>query len=185
MIQNDLRGTSLFLVGMMGAGKTSVGRILARKLGYRFCDTDGVIEQAVGKPITQIFEESGEAEFRQLETQVLGEVASFTRMAIATGGGIVTTPKNWSYLQHGVVIWLDVPVDRLYQRLRRDTTRPLLQHPDPEGRLRELLEQRRSLYAQADVRVEVTGDETSEQVADMVLGAIVSILKQPHNPDHN
>lgn len=174
-----LKGTSIFMIGMMGCGKTTVGQLLADALGYRFFDTDALVEQVAGITVRQIFETDGEAKFRELETQVLAEVSAYGRLVIATGGGIVMNRQNWSYLHHGVVVWLDVPVDHLYQRLAADTTRPLLQNPDPKGKLSTLLEQRRSLYSQADVRVVLQGDEPPQTVCDRVIADTRSILNPP------
>lgn len=171
-----LKGTSIFLIGMMGCGKTTVGQILAAQLGYRFLDTDALVEQAATMTIADIFAQSGETAFREIETQVLAEVSTYSRLVVATGGGIVIARQNWSYLHHGVVVWLDVPVDHLYRRLQEDTQRPLLQDPDPKGKLHHLLEERRSLYAQADVRVVLQGDEPPEWVSDRVLEDIGKIL---------
>lgn len=173
----DLKGVNLYLIGMMGCGKTTVGRILAQQLGYRFFDTDAVIEQAAGQTVSEIFATAGEAAFRQLETQVLAELSAYKRLAIATGGGIVLHPMNWSYLRHGVVVWLDASIDQLYDRLAGDTSRPLLQDPDPKGRLRSLLDQRRSFYAQADVHTRVPVGASPKQVAIAVLDGIQPILR--------
>lgn len=171
-----LKGVSLYLVGMMGAGKTTVGRELATYLGYRFVDTDAVISQVTGKSITQLFADVGEEAFRQLESQVLAEVSAYTNLVIATGGGIVLRRKNWSYLHHGLVVWLDVPVELLYARLAADTTRPLLQDADdPLAKLRVLLEQRQPLYRQADLQITVTND-TPQQLATRVLEKIPTVL---------
>lgn len=173
-----LKGVNLYLVGMMGAGKTTVGRELATQLGYGFVDTDAVIVQvAKGESINQLFAKEGEAAFRQLESKVLAEVAAYTKLAIATGGGIVLRRENWSYLHHGLIVWLDVPVELLYTRLADDTTRPLLQDNDLLGKLRSLLEQRQPLYAQADLKITVSDAETPQQVAMRVLEEIPSVLK--------
>lgn len=180
-----LQGLNVYLIGMMGSGKTTVGQVLAQQLGYQFFDTDAVIEQAAGQPITQLFAELGEAGFRQLESQVLAELSAYTRLAIATGGGIVTRRENWSYLRHGVVVWLDVPLEQLQTRLQADTTRPLLQQGELTQRLQTLLAQRRSLYAQADVRVEFVPAEPLEQLANRILQEIRLIIKpQLPPPDY-
>ncbi|MEC4819292.1 MAG: shikimate kinase [Scytonema sp. PMC 1069.18] len=178
-MSNDLlKGVNLYLIGMMGAGKTTVGRLLAQQLSYGFVDTDSVIEKAAGgKSINQLFAEQGEAGFRQLESEVLQQVCAFTKLAIATGGGIVIKPENWSYLHHGLIVWLDVPVEILYARLAEDTTRPLLQDSDPKGKLRSLLEQRQHLYAQADLRIPVNEGEAPEKIATRVLEEIPSVLR--------
>ena len=167
---------------MMGAGKSTVGQQLAKRLNYRFADTDTIIEQAAGRPITDIFAAEGESAFRELETQVLSQLAPYIRMTIATGGGIVIERKNWSYLQHGVVVWLDAPVDVLFDRLSGDQTRPLLQAPDPKKILETLLNQRRSLYAQADVTVAVQANHTPDEIGDQILDGIQRILRPEQLP---
>jgi len=176
-VNDVLKGVNLFLIGMMGAGKSTVGKILAERLNYRFFDTDAVIEQSTQQSIAQIFSESGESAFRELETEVLSQLSAYTRMAIATGGGIVTERKNWSYLHHGIVVWLDVPAEVLYERIKHDTSRPLLQTPNPIQTLNVILNQRRSLYAQADLSVPVSAKDTPTDVADYVLETLPSVLK--------
>lgn len=172
-----LRGINVYLVGMMGAGKSAVGRPLAAGLGYGFLDADTALEQVAGRPIPELFAEEGEAAFRELETAVLGQIAGFHSLVVATGGGVVGRPVNWGHLQQGVVVWLDAPESLLLERLRADSTpRPLLQTPDPAARLRELLEARRPLYAQADLRILQEG-ESPQQVAARVLAALPSILR--------
>ncbi len=172
-----LQGVNLYLIGMMGAGKTTVGQLLAKQLSYGFVDTDNVIAQAAGRSINQIFAEEGEAAFRQLESDVLAQVCAYTRLTIATGGGIILRRENWSYLHHGLIVWLDVPVELIYNRLAEDTTRPLLQDVDPQGKLRSLLIERTPLYSQADLKITVNQEETPEQIANKVMEAIPSVLK--------
>lgn len=172
-----LKGVNLYLIGMMGAGKTTLGRILAKELGYRFVDTDELIERVAGQSITEIFATEGEAAFRETETKVLAEVSAYKKLAISTGGGIVLRQQNWSYLHHGIVVWLDVPVQQLYERLREDTSRPLLRDPDPLAKLQSLYESRQRLYAQADVHILTGAGETPEQLAPRVLEEIRKVLK--------
>ena len=172
-----LKGVNLYLIGMMGAGKTSVGRELAQKLNYRFFDIDDIIERVAGQTINEIFAGAGESAFRQIESQVLAELSAYTNLAIATGGGIVLRRENWSYLHHGLVVWLDVPVEILISRLADDSTRPLLKDSDPALKLQTLLDQRQSLYAQADLRITVSDGETPEQVATRVMEQIPTVLK--------
>ncbi|MEH2348229.1 MAG: shikimate kinase [Nostoc sp.] len=172
-----LQGVNLYLIGMMGVGKTTVGRLLAKHLGYGFVDTDDVITQATGKSINQLFAEVGEAEFRQVESDVLSQVCAFTKLTIATGGGIVLRRENWGYLHHGLIVWLDVPVELLYSRLAEDTTRPLLQDTDLKGKLRSLLEQRTPLYSQADLHITVQEGETPEDIANRIIEVIPSVLR--------
>ncbi|MGV0026363.1 shikimate kinase [Phormidesmis priestleyi] len=170
---------NLYLIGMMGAGKTTIGRLLAQQLDYQFFDTDTIIEQATGQSISQIFAESGEEAFRQLETKVLAELSPYTGLAIATGGGIVLKPENWGYLRHGVVVWLEVPLDQLCQRLQNDRSRPLLDYPETlENRLNTLLTQRQHLYTQADVKIAVQADESPTALSDRVMEAIAQACHQ-------
>lgn len=166
----------------MGCGKTTIGQLLAQQLSYRFFDTDRLIEQSTQQSVSQIFAESGEVNFRQLETQVLAELSSYTRLVVATGGGIVLQRQNWSYLHHGIVLWLDVPVEQLLDRLQGDQTRPLLQTPNPIATLQHLLEQRRHLYAQADVRLTVAPNTTPIEVVEQAIAAIQQVVKPPAQP---
>ena len=178
-LKQRLAGRSLYLVGMMGSGKTSTGRPLAERLGYGFVDADAVIEQAAGCSIPDIFDRDGEAGFRSLESQVLSAISQRHSLVVATGGGVVTQPENWGMLHSGIVIWLDVMPDQLLQRLNADSTvRPLLQTADPEAALNALLNKRRPLYAEADLTV-VINDETPEAVADGILQLVPSLLKDP------
>ncbi|MGB7085641.1 MAG: shikimate kinase [Phormidesmis sp.] len=166
-----LKKTNLYLIGMMGAGKTTIGRKLANRLGYRFLDTDALIEQTTGQPITELFASEGEAVFRQLESQVLADVSAHTRLVVATGGGVVTQPMNWSYLRHGVVIWLDVPVPVLVSRLSGDSSRPLLANTDLSSKLESLMANREAQYAQADLRIAYEGRSVGK-TCDRILEAL-------------
>ena len=178
-LKQRLAGRSLYLVGMMGSGKTSTGRPLAERLGYGFVDADAVIEQAAGCSIPDIFDRDGEAGFRSLESQVLSAISQRHSLVVATGGGVVTQPENWGLLHSGIVIWLDVVPEQLLQRLKADSTvRPLLQTADPEVALNTLLNERRPLYAEADLTV-VINDETPEAVADGILQLVPNLLKDP------
>ena len=178
-LKQRLGGRSLYLVGMMGSGKTSTGRPLAQQLGYGFVDADAVIEQAADCSIPEIFERDGEAGFRALESQVLTAISQRHSLVVATGGGVVTQQENWGLLHSGIVIWLDVVPGQLMQRLKADSTvRPLLQTDDPDAALNALLNQRRPLYAEADLTV-VIDQETPEAVADGILQLLPSLLKDP------
>ena len=178
-LKQRLGGRSLYLVGMMGSGKTSTGRPLAERLGYGFVDADAVIEQAAGCSIPDIFDRDGEAGFRSLESQVLSAISQRHSLVVATGGGVVTKPENWGLLHSGIVIWLDVVPDQLLHRLNADSTvRPLLQTTDPEAALNALLNMRRPLYGEADLTV-VINDETAEAVAEGILQLLPSLLKDP------
>ena len=137
-LKERLSGRSIYLIGMMGSGKTSTGRPLAKRLGYGFVDADAVIEQVAGCTIPEIFERDGEAGFRSIESQVLNAISQRHSLVVATGGGVVTKPENWGQLHSGIVVWLDVNRAQLHRtRLQDDSTqRPLLQQPNPEAALR-------------------------------------------------
>jgi shikimate kinase len=176
-----LKGLNLYLIGMMGAGKTTIGQQLAAALSYQFFDTDSVVEQATGQSVSDLFATVGEPAFRQLETQALAELTTYRRLVVATGGGVVLNQSNWSYLQQGVIIWLDVPVATLFDRLKSDTPRPLLQTPDPMAKLQSILEARQPLYQQADLQIAITPEESPEAIASRILTDIPKVLK----PDHS
>ncbi len=173
-MQELLRGINIFLIGMMGTGKTTVGKLLAQQLNYRFFDTDVLIERVTQQPINKIFATTGEENFRHIESQVLAEVSACTKSVIATGGGVILKPKNWSYLRHGLIIWLDAPVELLVQRLAQDKTRPLLQETDLTKKLYSLLEERKSLYAQGDLQILINKNDTPGVVVSNILEKIPS-----------
>ena len=138
---------NIFLVGMMGAGKTTVGRELAKRLGRRFVDCDHAIEARTGVAIPVLFDIEGEEGFRRRESQELEELVREPDLVVATGGGIVLAEDNRRLLKdRGFVIYLDVAPDVLFERTRHDRNRPLLQVADPRGRIRELYRQREPLY---------------------------------------
>ncbi|MDX2256459.1 MAG: shikimate kinase [Pseudanabaenaceae cyanobacterium bins.39] len=188
-----LNGTNIFLIGMMGSGKSTVGKILAQRLNYNFLDTDTLIEQCAGKSIPQIFADDGEPTFRDLEQQVLAQVAAHTRLVVATGGGIVMRSLNWSHLHNGIVIWIDAPIEVLHDRLLHEVAqRPLLNPDNLQQRLQDIYEQRRDRYAQADIAIMVNASEDPTAVCDRLLTMVaerISIdrLKQmpPSSLDRN
>jgi shikimate kinase len=140
---------NLYLIGMMGAGKTTIGRQLARRLSKRFVDLDHELERRTGVRIPVIFEIEGEPGFRRRESQVLGELASESGLVVATGGGVVLDPDNRACLaRSGLVIYLNVPPEVLFDRTRHDRNRPLLQVADPRARIEQLHAQRDPLYRQ-------------------------------------
>ena len=178
-LKQRLGGRSLYLIGMMGSGKTSTGRPLAERLGYGFVDADAVIEEAAGCSISEIFQRDGETEFRALEKQVLNSISQRHSLVVATGGGVVTQKENWGLLHSGIVIWLDVVQEQLLKRLQADrTVRPLLQTADPEAALNKLLAERKALYAEADLTV-VIDDEPPETIADGIVQLLPGLLKDP------
>ena len=138
---------NVFLVGLMGAGKTTVGRTLAKRLDLEFVDTDREIEARTGVSIPTVFDIEGEEGFRRRESEVLKLVAGKTRQVIATGGGVVLRPENRECMRAGgFVVYLNVPPNILWERTRHDRNRPLLQVDDPLRRLRELYAIRDPLY---------------------------------------
>lgn len=171
-LNQRLKGINLYLIGMMGAGKSSTGNALAAALGYQFFDTDTVVEAAAGQTIPEIFAHHGEEYFRQLETNVLAELSAYKQLVIATGGGIVIRRENWSYLHHGVVVWLNAPTAVLKQRLAGDMGRPLLQTNNWEGTLERLQQEREPLYSLADVQVKVAVDEGIDAIAARTLALV-------------
>jgi shikimate kinase len=140
--------SSIFLVGMMGAGKTSVGKVLARRLGKTFFDSDHVIEERTGVKISVIFDLEGETGFRARESAVIDELSAVQNAVVATGGGAVLMPRNREVLrERGTVVYLRAAVSELWNRTRHDRHRPLLQTSDPHARLCELYAQRDPLYS--------------------------------------
>jgi shikimate kinase len=164
---------SLYLVGMMGAGKSTVGRLLARRLKLRFLDCDHEIERRCGVKIPLIFEIEGEAGFRAREAQVLAELAALKSVVLATGGGVVMAEENRRRLaEHGTVIYLRARPEDLYQRVRHDLNRPLLATRDPLRRLRELHAERDPLYASIADLVVDTGKQTVQALARELVGRL-------------
>ena len=151
-----LQSGNLILVGMMGSGKTTMGRALSRHLGKAFVDSDEEIQKRTGVTIPHIFDIEGEAGFRQRETAAICDLAGRDNMVLATGGGAVLEEQNRTMLQqNGIVIYLKASVHDLWQRTRHDRNRPLLQTDDPHAKLTELFQQRDPLYRQvADIVVQ-------------------------------
>lgn len=138
---------NIILIGLMAVGKSTVGRLLASMLGYRFLDADQVIEARAGAPIPWIFDCEGETGFRDREQQVLDEVTRESGIVLATGGGAVLRPANRALLkERGIVVLLESSIDRLVDRTRRDTKRPLLRQGDPREILTRLAQERGPLY---------------------------------------
>jgi len=163
--RGDVPG-SIFLVGMMGAGKTSVGRILAKRLQKTFYDSDHVIEDRTGVKIPVIFEIEGEAGFRVRESAVVDELTALRDIVLATGGGAVLSEKNRDRLStRGTVVYLRASVRDLLNRTRHDKNRPLLQAADPRARLTELYEKRDPLYREV---AHLTVDTGNQSITSLV-----------------
>lgn len=155
-MENYYNTKNVYLIGLMGSGKTTIGRSLAKRLGFGFVDSDREIEARTGVSIPTIFEIEGEDGFRKREAQVIAEVSRQSGVVVATGGGAVLRPENRENLRaHGFVVYLNVPPQTLWERTRHDRNRPLLQVADPLLKLKELFDQRDSLYREvADLIVD-------------------------------
>jgi shikimate kinase len=166
---------NLFFIGPMGAGKTTIGRQVAKQLRREFYDSDKVIEERTGVSISLIFELEQEAGFRKREAAVINELTQKNNIVLATGGGAVLAEQNRKHLsERGHVIYLFAPIDQLLQRTKRDTSRPLLQTEDPRKKLEELMAVRDPLYREiADTVIETDGSPVRQ-----VITKIVKLAKQ-------
>jgi shikimate kinase len=164
-------GGNIFLVGLMGAGKTSVGKLLARRLGKSFCDCDQEIERATGVRIPIVFEIEGEAGFRSRERKMLAELTQRSGIVLATGGGAVLCAENREALkERGTVVYLCATPHELWQRTRHDRNRPLLHTPNPLAKLTALFNERDALYREVAHLVVDTGSQS--------VGALATRLEQ-------
>jgi shikimate kinase len=151
-MNNDRQLVNIALIGFMGTGKTSVGRLVADMLHFDYLDTDETIQTHTGRTITDIFNTDGEPAFRALEQKVVQELAVRTKAVIATGGGLPTNPDNLASLKsHALVACLWASPEKIWERVRHQSHRPLLHNEDPQARIRELLAAREPFYKQADV----------------------------------
>jgi len=168
-MQNDRRIVNLALIGFMGTGKTSVGRLAAEYLNFEFLDTDELIQTRTGRTITDIFAVEGEPAFRALEQQLVQELAGRGQLLIATGGGLPTHAQNLAALKgHALVVCLWASPEKVWERVCHQGHRPLLNDPDPRRKIRELLAAREPFYKQADVLVN-TDLRTLREVAQQVV----------------
>ncbi len=164
---------SVVMVGMMGAGKTAVGTVLARKLAVPFLDSDEAIVHAAGRSIAEIFERDGEAFFRAREAEVIARLLRAEPCILSTGGGAFLATSNRALIHDlGLSVWLKVDLDVLWQRVRHKNTRPLLRTANPRETLAALLKARLPSYAQADISVDGAADITTDEMADRVIAAI-------------
>ena len=180
---------NIFLVGLMGAGKTSVGKLLARRLGKAFSDCDQEIERSTGVRIPVIFEIEGEAGFRARERRIVAELAQRSGIVLATGGGAVLAPENRSALhEHGIVVYLCASPHDLWQRTRHDRNRPLLQTANPLGKLMELFTERDPLYREIADLVVDTGNQSVSALAHRLEQKLAQLAgardpSEEHAPD--
>ena len=172
---------NIILVGLMGSGKTSVGKVLARLLNKDFVDSDHEIERVTGVRVPVIFEIEGEAGFRARERKMIAEIVARENILLATGGGAVLAKENRDLLRaHGTVIYLRAPVKSLLKRTQHDRSRPLLQVADPAAKLTELYEQRDPLYREVAHLIV----DTSNQSVRTLAAQIEAKLKTFANPEH-
>ena len=172
-----LDGRPLVLVGMMGAGKTTVGRRLASQLGRTFLDSDDEIEKAAQMTIPEIFEQRGEPEFRAGETRVIARVLKDRDIVLATGGGAFVSPETRAQVKAGAVsVWIKADFDLLFQRVSRRSNRPLLKTANPRATLQKLIDDRYPIYAEADVTV-VSRDVPQDVVAADLIDAVLAHLQ--------
>ena len=167
-----IKGRSIFLIGMMGCGKSQTGLKLAELLKYKYIDLDSLIEKWAQKSINQIFKDEGEDNFRVLETNCLKETIKIPSLVISTGGGIVTKSENWGILRQGIITWIDIDKDIALERLQNEIeNRPLLKGENMNNLYTSIYKSRKNLYSQADLRIEVK-KENIEEVAMKIIYAI-------------
>ncbi|GGY16564.1 shikimate kinase [Paludibacterium paludis] len=170
---------NLFLVGLMGAGKTTVGRALARRTGRTFYDSDHEIETRCGVRVATIFDIEGEQRFRDRESSVIADLVGLDNIVLATGGGAVLRPANRELLKtHGKVIYLRANIDDLLSRTLHDRNRPLLRTADPRAKLESLYRERDPLYREiADLVV-----DTTQQNVNLLVAELEHLLRSPTPP---
>ena len=177
-LRRKLQSGNLIFVGMMGSGKTTMGRTLARHLGKVFVDSDEEIQKRTGVNIPHIFDVEGESGFRLRETAVLADLVKRDNMVLATGGGVVLAEQNRALLkQSGIVVYLSASVHDLWHRTRHDRNRPLLQTGDPYAKLMELHQQRDPLYRQAADIVIQSGKQSAHNLMLHLVGKIEAFRK--------
>ncbi|HYH04649.1 MAG TPA: shikimate kinase [Bacillota bacterium] len=160
----------IVLIGFMGTGKSSLGRLLAEELGYQFIDTDQIIEERQQRSIAEIFRSDGEAGFRKLEAELAQELRMADRLIVATGGGFPLNPENIRAVRdNGIVIALTATPEAIYQRVVREQHRPLLVEGDPLERITALLEARNGIYQNSDLTIDTTGKSLTEMATAIIV----------------
>lgn len=168
--KNNVPAYNIVLTGFMGTGKTTVGKILAERLNFRFLDMDAEIEKKAGKPISAIFAQEGEPHFRELERQLVQELSALSGLVIATGGGVVLNGDNIKdFSRTGLVVCLQATVDDILQRIAQEHHRPLLEKDsDRKGRITTLLKERAPFYARIQTQVKTT-DRNPDEIASEII----------------
>ena len=165
----------IVFVGIMGSGKSAVGRLVADRLSLPFHDTDAVLEDSVGLSIADIFERCGEAAFRKMESETLVRLLGGAPAVVATGGGAFVNPGNRSIIhRHATSVWIDASIDTLWERVRKNSKRPLLLVEDPRSELGRLLDERLPAYALSSIRVPSDNDTSVQDMADRVVATLAS-----------
>ncbi len=176
-----LNEVMIVLVGLMGAGKTTVGRRLATALHCPFYDVDEELEKAAGRSVADIFEDFGETAFREGESKVLARLLSGKAGVMATGGGAFMNPQNRQRIKDKAIsVWLHADIDVLMERVSRRDTRPLLRRDNPRAIMTKLIEQRYPVYAQADITIE-TGHSPHQQAVEDIISALAAWNKDKNN----
>lgn len=163
---------NIVLVGMMGAGKTTVGELLATKLNRELKDIDRVIEQEQKKSIIEIFTDDGEEAFRKLESETIEKFSNMSDLIISTGGGALEKANNLSNLQkNGIIIYLKADIEELFKRVKNETQRPLLKEQDPLEVIKKLIKKREKFYLMADITI-ITDNKSPEKITEEIIKAI-------------
>ena len=164
---------NIVLIGLMGTGKSAIGRTIGKKLGRRFIDTDRFIERKLGKTIPELFEQEGEVRFRLIEKEIIKKVSQYIGIVIATGGGVIKDPDNFKHLKEsGWIIALYASPETIYKRIEGKRIRPLLlNQEDPLQVLEKIMEDRKSMYAQADFHIDTENKEINE-IADEIVNLL-------------
>jgi shikimate kinase len=169
LIREKLGGHAVVLVGLMGAGKSTIGRRLAERLGIRFVDADQEIEKAAGKTIPEIFQDHGEAYFRDGERKVIARLLGSGAQVLATGGGAFMNEETRKNVRAaGVSVWLRADLPLLMKRVKKRSNRPLLRNDDPEAAMRRLIDERYPVYAEADITIDSRDVAHSSMVGEVI-----------------
>ncbi|HEV2513747.1 MAG TPA: shikimate kinase [Devosia sp.] len=182
-LQRLLGRRPIVLIGMMGAGKTTVGRRLAARLGRHFVDSDEEVEKAAGMTIEDIFRTHGEADFRAGEVKVIARLLKDHNIVLGTGGGAFINPETRALVKDAAIsVWIKADFELLFQRVSRRSNRPLLKTANPRETLQKLIEVRYPVYAEADVTI-VSRDVPQDQVASEVIDAVLAHLTAEQSND--
>jgi len=171
----------------MGAGKSTIGKMLAQRIGYKFYDTDHLVMRGFGKPVSRIFEENGEASFRKAEMMVLKELAGRHKLVISTGGGTLVRDEPYQLAREtGTLIYLRAPVADLYERvIFSPKDRPVVDVPDNELLFHERFEERRQYYERSDITVDTINRKPDDVVRDIIAGLSLKVARMPGAKPHS